>query len=287
MRVLRSCLAVFCLFVFSSLLAGFAPTTGLMPATGLAPTTRLAPATGLAPVFAQGAGVAVDLVIQTQEGMLVRDGAVVCSSKDGYVLCERGHEPNMYGVVNLQPSVQLTATSASKVQTYPVASGGQTEVLVSSINGSIKAGNFVTSTTQPGVAGKALKSGYVLGTALEAWDNQDSEQNGLIKVNLGIKPAVMSARATTNLISMIKEGVEASFLSPLSALRYVVAGVVAAASVVAGLVYFGKVARGGIEAIGRNPLAGKSIQFSVLMNVVLTILIMLVGVAIAYLVLVI
>lgn len=235
-------------------------------------------------VMAQGSGVAVDVVI----GGEVSDGVVVCSTKQGYELCFRGSDPNMFGVVTTNPSVQLVSesTPSGKLQ-YPVVSSGKIQVRVSSINGVIKAGDFVTSTGVVGVAGKALKSGYVLGTAIDTWEIEDTEQIGVIGVNLGIKPAVMSARATTNLISMIKEGVEASFLSPLSALRYVVAGIVVTASVVAGLIFFGKVARGGIEAIGRNPLASKMIEFSVVMNVILTMIIMLVGVAIGYLILVI
>ena len=194
----------------------------------------------------------------------------------------------MFGVVTTTPSVQLVSesTPSGKLQ-YPVVSSGKIQVRVSSVNGVIKAGDFVTSSEISGVAGKALKSGYVLGTAVDSWEIEDTEQIGVIGVNLGIKPAVMSAKATTNLIGMIKEGVEASFLSPLSALRYVVAGIIATASVVAGLIFFGKVARGGIESIGRNPLAGKMIQFSVVMNVILTAAIMLVGVAIGYLILVI
>ena len=241
-------------------------------------------------VMAQGSGVAVDVVIDpsTSSGQAVVDGLVVCSTKQGYEPCFRGSDPNMFGVVTTTPSVQLVSesTPSGKLQ-YPVVSSGKIQVRVSSVNGVIKAGDFVTSSEVLGVAGKALKSGYVLGTAVDSWEIEDTEQIGVIGVNLGIKPAVMSAKATTNLIGMIKEGVEASFLSPLSALRYVVAGVIATASVVAGLIFFGKVARGGIEAIGRNPLAGKMIEFSIVLNVLLTAAIMLVGVAVAYLILVI
>ena len=235
-------------------------------------------------VMAQGSGVAVDVVISGE----VSDGVVVCSTKQGYEPCFRGSDPNMFGVLTTQPSVQLVSesTPSGNLQ-YPVVSSGKIQVRVSSINGVIKAGDFVTSSEMAGVAGKALKSGYVLGTAVDPWEIEDTEQVGVIGVNLGIKPAVMSAKATTNLIGMIKEGVEASFLSPLSALRYVVAGVVVTASVVAGLIFFGKVARGGIEAIGRNPLASKMIEFSIVLNVLLTAAIMLVGVAIGYLILVI
>ncbi|MEA3355707.1 MAG: hypothetical protein U9Q63_04475 [Patescibacteria group bacterium] len=239
---------------------------------------------GRKPALAQGSGVATSVAINGD----VLDGAVICSSKKGYELCSRGNDPNMFGVVDVNPAVQFVSTATGSGQkTHPVVNSGQVQVRVSSINGVIKEGDFITSTSQSGIAGKALKSGYILGTAVDGWGVENVEQVGSIGVNLGIKPAVMSAKATTNLVGMIKEGVEASFLSPLSALRYVVAGIVATASVIAGLVFFGKVARGGIEAIGRNPLAGKMIQFSVVMNVLLTAGIMLVGVAVGYLILVI
>lgn len=236
-------------------------------------------------VLAQGGGgIAVSVMINGE----VLDGAVICATKEGYTLCRRSSDPNMFGVVSLEPSVQFVSESTPSAKSqYPVVSGGRAQVRVSSINGVIKAGDFVTSSEKAGLAGKALKSGYVLGTAVDAWETEDPDQAGVIGVNLGIKPAVMSAKATTNLIDMIKSGVEASFLSPLSALRYVVAGIVVTASVVAGLIFFGKVARSGIEAIGRNPLAGRTIQFSVVMNVILTAVIMLIGVAIGYLILII
>ena len=53
-----------------------------------------------------------------------------------------------------------------------------------------------------------------------------------------------------------------------------------------GMIYFGRSSRAGIEAIGRNPLAKRVIQFTVFMNIVLTIVIVIVGLAIAYLILI-
>jgi F0F1-type ATP synthase membrane subunit c/vacuolar-type H+-ATPase subunit K len=57
-------------------------------------------------------------------------------------------------------------------------------------------------------------------------------------------------------------------------------------SFVLGLVYFGRASRAGIEAIGRNPLAKRAIQMSIVMYVALSIVIILVGLAIAYLILI-
>ena len=53
-----------------------------------------------------------------------------------------------------------------------------------------------------------------------------------------------------------------------------------------GIWYFGRVARSGVEAIGRNPLATRAIQLGVILNLLLTLVILLVGIALAYLILV-
>ena len=213
------------------------------------------------------------------------NGALVCSAAGGYGLCERPYDPNMFGVVNLEPAVSLTSTGSANL--VPVISSGNARIQISGVNGPIKKGDFITSSLVKGFGMKAKNSGYVLGVALEDFDGQSQADQGRLLVSLGIKPAVMSTRASTNLIQMMREGVDAAFLSPLSALRYVTAGVVAAASVITGLWFFGRVARGGIEAIGRNPLAGKMIQFSVMMNVGLTLAIMAAGIIVAYIILVI
>jgi F0F1-type ATP synthase membrane subunit c/vacuolar-type H+-ATPase subunit K len=52
-----------------------------------------------------------------------------------------------------------------------------------------------------------------------------------------------------------------------------------------GFVFFGRVVARGVEAMGRNPLAGSLIAVSVVFNLILTVVIMLVGLGIAYLIL--
>jgi F0F1-type ATP synthase membrane subunit c/vacuolar-type H+-ATPase subunit K len=53
-----------------------------------------------------------------------------------------------------------------------------------------------------------------------------------------------------------------------------------------GMIYFGRASRTGIEAVGRNPLAKRVIQLTIFLNIVLTIVIVMVGLAIAYLILI-
>lgn len=214
----------------------------------------------------------------------IRDGMVVCAVGAVNTPCERGYDPNMIGVVTLSPAVSF-GTENPAVDMSPIVAAGQAYVLVSGSGGEIKVGDFVTSSIQPGVAEKAIKSGYVLGSVVEAWVPQSAEEIKPILVSLAIKPAVLSVGASSNLIEMIKQGVEAAFLSPLSALRYVAAAIIVIAASIAAFVYFGKVAKSGVDAVGRNPLASKAIAMSVMLNVGLTIVIMGVGVGIAYLIL--
>lgn len=227
-------------------------------------------------------GVAISLPIVGD----VQDGFLICSTKDGNLPCTRGYDPNMYGVISLNPAVwfQLATPSA---ETKPVINTGKAQVLVTTANGPIAPGDFITSSDKPGIAQKASKSGYIFGSALQEYTNTDPNQPGKILVSITIKPAILSRGTSDNLLNLIQEGLESIFVTPLAALRYILAAVVVAASVILSMVYFGNITKRGIEALGRNPLAGARIQLSVILNVLLTIAIMGAGLGIAYIVLII
>lgn len=214
----------------------------------------------------------------------VTDGLIVCSDTSGYHLCDSDYDPSMAGVITLSPAATFSEATPS-ADTVPVVNTGKAYVKVSGASGAIAAGDFITSSSEPGIAVKAIKSGYVLGTASEPFAGTTSADQGQILVSLAVRPAVLSSGAGNNLIEMVKQGMESAFLTPLSALRYVIAGILVIISVGYGLSHFGKLAKSGVEAVGRNPLASRAIQLSVLFNVVLTIGIIAVGVFIAYLVL--
>jgi F0F1-type ATP synthase membrane subunit c/vacuolar-type H+-ATPase subunit K len=212
------------------------------------------------------------------------DGQVVCSgAPDLYVSCSKAYDPNMFGVVTLTPGFSF---DSGVVGSVPVVSAGSVYVLVSSVNGDIKKGDYVTSSATPGVGQLAKKSGFVLGIALEDYASSDTNATGKILININAKPAVLTAGAGNNLLQLITEGVSGAFESPLAALRYIVAGVLVLASFLFAILHFGKIAKSGVEALGRNPLAAKSIQFGIVVNIMMAIVIMLAGLGIAYIVLV-
>ena len=213
-----------------------------------------------------------------------KDGDVVCvDGSDIGAVCKKAYDSNMIGVIVENPGVSFIDDSGG----VPVISSGNVYTNVSSINGEIRRGDFVTSSATPGVAQLAKKSGYVLGLALEDYTNPNTNEVGKILISVSVRPAILTTGAGDNLIELMKEGVSGAFESPLAALRYVVAGILVVASFVFGILHFGKMAKSGVEALGRNPLAAKTIQFGILLNVLIAIVIMALGLGIAYLVLII
>ncbi|HTK03935.1 MAG TPA: hypothetical protein VL401_04200 [Alphaproteobacteria bacterium] len=234
------------------------------------------------PALAQSSqGIAISTPVQGE----TFDGAIICSDRGTtYSLCSRDYDPNVFGVVALDPSVSFA--SGVPESTF-VVSSGNAHVTVTSANGNIKKGDYVTTSKTPGVGQLSRKSGYVLGTALEDYSNTDKNAKEKILVNLGVKPAVLTGGADNNLIQLIKEGFAGAFESPLAALRYIVAGILAIVSFVFGFLHFGRMAKSGVEALGRNPLAAKAIQFGIILNTLIAIAVVGGGLVIAYIVLVI
>ncbi len=220
-------------------------------------------------------GLAVTRKVQGE----VADGDIVCSDQDSLILCSGGYLTNIVGVVTLSPSILMD--NLSLTGTAPVLSVGRGSVKVTVANGVIKKGDYITTSDKAGTGQKATKSGYVVGVA-----QQDLDTDGVIPVEIDVRLAVVDVNQRSNLLNTAKDALLAPYLSPVASLRYVLAAIAAAAAFILGFMYFGRVARSGVEAIGRNPLAGRLIQFSIILNLLLTLVIMGSGLAIAYLILV-
>lgn len=217
----------------------------------------------------------------------VQDGDIITSTDKGYALSKTAYDPGLYAVVNESPAASFETSDS--VNQKPVIAVGKAFVRVSTGNGAIKKGNFITSSTTPGVGQLADKEGNVLGTALEDYGAKDPKTIGKILVSLNIKynaPVTTVSEKTQNLFQLIKSASSAPYLSPLTSFRYLLAGVVTIISFTLGFTFFGKVANSGVEALGRNPLAARMIELSVVFHILLTIGIIAIGLAIAYLILI-
>jgi len=227
-----------------------------------------------------GVGVAIPVSLK-EEGS---DGDIVCTVEGGYGLCKNAYDTSVFGVITDNPAVSFDMTGVENPKM--ILTAGKVKVNVSTINGNIAEGDFLTSSENAGIAQRADRSGYVLGTALESYQAGSPDSIGKVLVLINIHPAIGLGTARTNLLQVIRQGTGAAILEPLSSLRYLLAALVVLASFVMGFIYFGRVARTGIEAIGRNPLASRIIQFNVILHILISIVIVLVGLAIAYLILI-
>ncbi len=229
----------------------------------------------VAPVRAQSVGQGFAVAVSVVGDVV--DGDVVCNYTGEIKRCNTAYDGNIYGVYVAQPALALENLSLTDAKT--VATSGKAYVRVSDKNGVVKKGDYVTTSQEAGIGQKATKSGYVLGVALE-----DAEERVLVTIEA--KQSYVTQQSRGNLLETIKDAILAPTLTPLASLRYVLAAVIASAAFILGFWYFGRVAKSGVEAVGRNPLAGRLIQFSVILNLLLTALIMGSGLLIAYLILV-
>lgn len=217
-----------------------------------------------------------DVDAQTGHIVSVRDG--------NYILSFSSDEPGIFGVITDDPIVSLTDTSLSSFK-Y-VTTSGEALVKVSAINGAITEGDFITASKIPGVGQKATQSGQVLGVALESYDPENpNDDQGEIAVFINITSAFVGERLDQDLIGLLKSGFQVPFVTPLTSLRYILAAMIALISFFIGFSSFGRISINGIEALGRNPLAGRLIKSAIFLNFVFTLGIMAIGLVISYLIL--
>ena len=235
------------------------------------------------PIYAQvgSSGVAVSLPIK---GENVEDGSAVCSLGDGYYLCDQEYASSIIGVVTDDPAAAFEGELFENSR--HVITSGTVVARVSAINGNISTGDLIAASSIEGVTMKATHNGFVLGNALEDFQASTPDQQGLILVAVNIHPTVKLSDARTNILTSLREGLAFPVLSPLSSLRYLLAFAIVVVGFVLGFLYFGRVAKAGVEAIGRNPLASSSIRIGIAFNVMLGIVIVIASLLLAGLILV-
>jgi F0F1-type ATP synthase membrane subunit c/vacuolar-type H+-ATPase subunit K len=136
------------------------------------------------------------------------------------------------------------------------------------------------------VGERAQESGQVLGIALEDYAPQNPTDIAKVLVFVDIKTSFMDQTISKNLLEVLKSSLASPFMTPIEALRYLLAIAIVFATFVIGFSNFGKITGTSVEALGRNPLAGPSIRRVVFFNFAMTALIMILGLGIAYFILI-
>ncbi len=143
-------------------------------------------------------GLDVAEIFQTNDEVEIGDVLVV--SKDGRKLEKtvRPYDVRVIGVVSGSPAVVFEGSDLkigakpfrfTKGTKPPIALAGRVPVKVSLENGEIKPGDFLTTSSVPGVAMKATEGGATLGIALESYSG-GQEYTILVFVNVGERNTV-------------------------------------------------------------------------------------------------
>jgi hypothetical protein len=204
-------------------------------------------------------------------------GDILAKSKEGLVRAKIPGDPNIFGVVVDSATIILNKKTPNSLL---VATEGEIPVRVTNKAGEIKKGDFITSSDIPGVGQKMVQSGTALGRALENFN----EPEGTILVSLNIQYVSLTGGAgkpkLSDFFQLVARNLEKPENFPM-VLRYIFALLVAAGSFLFGFFFSIRAMQRGVEAIGRNPLAKRSIQLAVGLNLIGVIILTLAGLGIA------
>lgn len=215
----------------------------------------------------------------------VDNGDIISFTNKGYFKSKTKYDALVIGVVSKNPAVSLSIQNEDeKNKTIPVISSGNVEVKVTSENGDIREGDLITTSSIEGAGMKATKTGYVIGTALGSYSSRDPKAVGRINTTLNLHYSYSTNSNIDTISDILSLSLLATYESPSSIFKYIMAGVVILLSFVLGIFSFGRVAKTGVEALGRNPLAGKMIQLGIVFNVLITIAIIGAGMFIAFII---
>lgn len=206
------------------------------------------------------------------------DGDILKATDKGLVRTTIGFDNKMFGVVQDSPLLVYRSETKGK----PIIRSGVAQVSVTTLNGPIKYGDYITSSAVSGKGQKASESGYTIGMALGAFTGENAQQvdGPKGKVAVGKIPVAVRIEYTelTNprFAGRLFGFVGTAFLENVSdpkqigsLIRYIAAGLVILLSFTFGFLTFSRSIAKSVEALGRNPLAKSAIQLSMIINIAL------------------
>lgn len=234
-----------------------------------------------------------------QNGMIVRlkpgDATKVEAVKEA-------NASDMLGVTVASSAAPVSLSTPNQQQAY-VATFGKYEVLVDDQNGAIKAGDFVTISAVDGIGAKATNSDqYVLGKALQNFaGTSDADSHAVLSDSKGSHRQVGIGRIvidisvahnpsyTGNQIagvpSLLVNAARSVSDRPVTAIRiYACIVVLLFAFLLGGGILYSGI-RSGMNAVGRNPFAKKSIMRSVTTVIIAALIVVITGLIGVYLIL--
>lgn len=230
---------------------------------------------------------------QIADNQAVSGDVITDAQSKGLVRSNVTYDNRMFGILEDNPVAVYRDNSAPNNR--PIVRSGDTIVNVTDYNGAINPGDYLTSSPIDGKAMKANQSGEVLGivTGKVTTGNKINFQGrnlttGQVEIAVNIEYAdLTTARSTVQLFSAINNALFSNVQNPeqfQTVVRYIIAGIIGIVAFALGFIAFTRSISKGIEAIGRNPLAKTAIQVSIGMEIGLTIITSLAGIALAFII---
>lgn len=230
-----------------------------------------------------------------QNGMIVR---IKKGDPNTVQALSQNNETDMYGLVVSASDAPVSLSSDDKSEVY-VATFGQYPVLVTTQNGVIRAGDRLVISSYSGVAMKAdTKHQVLVGKALQNFsDGSNAEGHvklsdgttvamGRVMADLGVsRNPTYSGDVAPGVPHVLVQIASAVTNKPLTALRlYASLGTIIIDFGLAGAILYSGI-RTGMNSIGRNPLAKKTILKSVFSVILTALVVVFVGLIAVYLLL--
>lgn len=217
------------------------------------------------------------------------EGDILITTSDGLKRADKGFDNKMFGVIQNQP---LMVYRTGEENAKPVVRSGVASVNVTTLNGPIKYGDYITSSSIAGKGQKAVESGYILGIALGNFDGQEGSgqidgpsgkvASGKMQVAIRIEYAELTnPRFAGRLFGFVGSSFLENIRDPKqlgNIVRYIAAGLVVLLSFAFGFLTFSRSIAKSVEAIGRNPLAKSAIQLSMIINIALLVVTGIIGI---------
>ncbi len=226
----------------------------------------------------------------------VEYGDIISYDKEKGLLysSKKDADKNMFGVVVEDPILLFRTDGEGRM---PIVQSGKVLVNVTTINGPIKKGDYISSSAISGKGKKAsLEDGYVLGFALESFGDGLKVQEGkIVSGKVLVMVGIEEKKNKENLENSLKiplfnsdenkglgkdsgGGNSLNSKSGVNTIKYTVAAIVAIAFIFIALRNFMTVVNKGVVSVGRNPLAKSSVWSIVVLNTIIALVISVIGI---------
>ncbi len=227
-----------------------------------------------------------------------KDGDLMTFDPDnGIIRAGAPYSSHLFGILKDNPlAVYRRVDNSGK----PIVRSGMINVNVTTLNGPIKSGDYITSSDIAGMGMKATDSGYAIGIANGSFDEKSGNstayqgktiRSGTVPVTIGLVFADISAaggQPGSSILNQAGNSLIKNIQTPQGfdrLMKFILAGLIMLIAIIFAFITLIRAIPKAIEAVGRNPLAKKSINLSLALNIGFIIVMIMVAALVTILVL--